>query len=180
MSGQVNCTSLLHAETHLQTRAPREGWRTFDQRRAQSSAYARKVWVIAQRGYVLRTIWHRPGSQFGPVGVKVPRELGGTTKGQGGNKTQAVVVDLLEKLPPARYHVTLDNLFVSNTLMELLRKRGWGATGTCRTNAGVISELIDIKKNDKGPQELPWGTLISMPTTSGLVCQWAGRTTHLH
>jgi hypothetical protein len=82
-----------------------------------------------------------------------------------------VVLHLLEKLPPASYHVTLDNLFVSNKLLEVLRSRGFAATGTCRTNAGVISELIDIKKNDKGPDELPWGTLISMPTASGLVCQ---------
>jgi hypothetical protein len=38
----------------------------------------------------------------------------------------------------------------------------------------VISELIDIKKNDKGKDEMPWGTLISMPTASGLVnqCGW--------
>jgi hypothetical protein len=58
--------------------------------------------------------------------------------------------------------------------MEVLRSEGFGATGTCRTNAGVISELIDIKKNDKGKDEMPWGTLISMPTASGLVnqCGW--------
>ena len=58
--------------------------------------------------------------------------------------------------------------------MELLRSHGFGATGTCRTNAGVISELIDIKKNDKGPNEMLWGTLIEMPIASGLVnqCGW--------
>jgi hypothetical protein len=55
--------------------------------------------------------------------------------------------------------------------MEVLRSNGFGATGTCRTNAGVISELVDIKKNDKGKDEMPWGTLISMPTTSGKVMQ---------
>jgi hypothetical protein len=39
--------------------------------------------------------------------------------------------------------------------MELLRSKGFGATSTYRTNAGVISELIDIKKNNKGKDELP-------------------------
>ena len=58
--------------------------------------------------------------------------------------------------------------------MELLRSERFGTTGACRTNAGVISELIDIKKNDKGRDKMPWCTLISMPTTSGLVdqCGW--------
>jgi hypothetical protein len=126
-----------------------------------------KVWNLGQKGFLLRWNWHRPGSKFGPVGVKIPPSLGG-------NKTQAVVVHLLKQLPPARYHVYLDNLFTSHALMELLRSEGFGATGTCRTNAGVISELIDIKKNDKGKDELPCGTLISMPTASGLVnqCGW--------
>jgi hypothetical protein len=42
----------------------------------------------------------------------------------------------------------------------------------------VISELINIKKNDKGKDEMPWGTLISMPTASGLVnqCGWKDNT----
>ena len=114
-----------------------------------------KVWNIAQRGYVLRWQWHRPGSKFGPVGVKTPRSLGGSISGKGGNKTQAVVLHLLKQLPKARYHVYLDNLFTSYQLIEVLRSEGFGATGTCRTNAGVISELIDIKKNDKGKDELP-------------------------
>jgi hypothetical protein len=82
-----------------------------------------------------------------------------------------MVLYLLEKLPLASYHVTLDNLFVSNKLLEVLRSRGFVATGTCRTNASVISKLINIKKNNKGLDKLPWGTLISMPTALGLVCQ---------
>lgn len=130
-----------------------------------------KIWNIGQRGFISQWIWHRPGSKFGPVGVKTPVELGSKPNGSGGNKTQAVVLHLLEQLPPARYHVYLDNLFTSDRLMEVLRSRGFGATGTCRTNAGVISELVDLKKNDKGKNELPWGTLISMPTKSGLVNQ---------
>jgi hypothetical protein len=82
-----------------------------------------------------------------------------------------MVLHLLEKLSPVSYHVTLNNLFVSNKLLEVLCFKGFAATGTYRTNAGVISELIDIKKNNKGPDELLWGTLISMPIALGLVCQ---------
>jgi hypothetical protein len=65
-----------------------------------------------------------------------------------------VVLYLLEKLSLVSYHVTLDNLFVSNKLLEVLRSRGFAAISTCRTNAGVISELINIKKNNKGPDKL--------------------------
>ena len=101
--------------------------------------------------------------------MKTPRELGGNVDSKGGNKAQAVVLHLLEQLPPARYYVYLDNLFTSYGLMEVLWSRGFGATSTCRTNAGIISELMDIKKNDKGKDELPWGTLISMSTESNLV-----------
>jgi len=52
------------------------------------------------------------------VGVRTPRELGGTIKaGNGGNKTQAVVLHLIKRVPKppegSGYHVYLDNLFVS-------------------------------------------------------------------
>jgi hypothetical protein len=114
-----------------------------------------KVWNIAQRGFVLRWNWHKPRSKFGLVRVKTPRELRGTALGRGGNKTQAVVLHLLKQLSSARYHVYLDNLFTSYVLIELFWSQGFGATGTCQTNAGVISELIDIKKNDKGKDEMP-------------------------
>jgi hypothetical protein len=101
--------------------------------------------------------------------VLTPIELGGTKKGKGGNKTQAVVLHLLDRLPPARYHVYIDNLFTSEKLLELLRARGYGATGTCRMNSSVISELVEIKKKDQKKDEIPWGTLVSIPTKSGLV-----------
>lgn len=100
-----------------------------------------------------------------------PIELGGTKRGKGGNKTQAVVLHLLDRLPPARYYVYIDNLFTSIKLLELLHARGYSATGTYRMNSGVISELVDIKKRDKGKDKLPWGTLISIPTKSSLVNQ---------
>jgi hypothetical protein len=113
-----------------------------------------KVWPIAQRGFFLRWIWHRPGKTNGPVGVKTPRELGGTKAGKGGNKTQACALQLLESLSKAPYHLYVDNLFVSTNFLEMLRSRGYGCTGTCRTNSGVISELVEAKKNDKGKKEM--------------------------
>jgi hypothetical protein len=130
-----------------------------------------KIWNIGQRGFLSNWSWHAPGKKNGPIGVKVPVELGGSKAGKGGNKTQAVVLHLLDQLPRARYHVYLDNLFTSTKLLEVLRTHGYGATGTCRTNAGVISELVEIKKRDQKKDELPWGTLYSMPTPSGLVNQ---------
>lgn len=130
-----------------------------------------KIWCIAQRGFLLRWVWHRPGQKHGPIGIKTPRELGGTKNGKGGNKTQAVVVYLLDQLPPARYHVYLDNLFTSTKLLELLRSKGYAATGTCRTNSGVLSELVELKKKDKGKGEMPWGTLHAIPTETNQVNQ---------
>ena len=134
-----------------------------------------KIWVIAQKGYFLQWIWHRKGAGNGPIGVCIPRELGGTKKeGKGGNKTQATIVALLERLPPlkeGRYHVFLDNLFTSKKLLHYLRSRGWGATGIARTNSGVVSELIDIKKMDRRMDNQPWGTLHAIPTQSNQVNQ---------
>lgn len=132
-----------------------------------------KIWCLAQRGFLLKWVWHRPGQKNGPIGIKTPRELGGTKNGKGGNKTQAVVIHLLDLLPPslAPYHVYLDNLFTSTKLLEMLRKKGYTATGTCRTTSGVLSELVELKKKDKGEGEMPWGTLYAMPTASNQVNQ---------
>jgi hypothetical protein len=113
-----------------------------------------KIWNIEQQGFFSRWIWHKLGSKFGLVGIKTPEALEGILSGKEGNKTQAVVLHLLKQLPPARYYVYLNNLFTSHKLMEVLRARGFGATSTCRTNSGVILELVDIKKNDKGINEL--------------------------
>jgi len=67
-----------------------------------------------------------PGIKNGPVRVCTPRELRGTIKARkGGNKTQAVVLHLIGRLPKPltglRYHVFLDNLFVSTKLVEYAR-----------------------------------------------------------
>jgi hypothetical protein len=62
-----------------------------------------------------------PGDKGGPVGVKTPVELGGTRReGKGGNKTQAVALSLLERLPKKPYHLWMDNLFTSTRFLELL------------------------------------------------------------
>ena len=110
-----------------------------------------KIWVIAQSGYFLQWIWHAKGKTGGPVGVKVPRDLGGSEKGTGGNKTAAVVPHLLSLLlepSEGRYTVYLDNLFTSDILIKHLRSRGWAAAGTCRKDAGILQEYVDMKSAD--------------------------------
>jgi hypothetical protein len=134
-----------------------------------------KVWAAAQRGFLLCWNFHILGKAQGPIDVKTPRELGGTARqGKGGNKTQAVVLDLVGRLskPPtgSGYHCYLDNLFVSTKFVEYARKIGIGVTGTCRPNAGVIQELLDLKKGDFD-DHIPWGETHSIFTESGLVCQ---------
>jgi hypothetical protein len=39
-----------------------------------------KVWGVAQRGFLILWNWHVPGAKNGPIGVRTPRELGGTVK----------------------------------------------------------------------------------------------------
>jgi hypothetical protein len=124
-----------------------------------------------QYGFQLQWIWHIPGSKNRPVGVRTPVELGGNKRGGNqGNKTQVVAFALLESLPGTGYHCFMDNLFVSTRFLEFLRTKGYGATGTCRINAGVITELIKWKQSDKG-DNLPWGSSIEIPTKSSKVKQ---------
>jgi hypothetical protein len=84
-----------------------------------------------------------PGQKNGPLGIKTPRELGGTIKaGKGGNKTQAVVLHLINRLPKppkgSGYHVFLDNLFVSTRLVEYTKSQGVSITSTYKDTRGVI------------------------------------------
>jgi hypothetical protein len=109
-----------------------------------------KVWNSAQRGFIMAWCWHRPGRKHGPVGVIVPKR----GKKQIINKTQAFVLALLAKLPPRKYHVYMDNLFTSNELFLYLCELGHTATGTCRTNSGVVSELVELKRKDKGKDQM--------------------------
>ena len=60
------------------------------------------------------------------MGVRTPRELGGTIKGGNGrNKTQVVVLYLIKRLPKppegSGYHVYLNNLFVSTRFVQYAR-----------------------------------------------------------
>jgi hypothetical protein len=133
-----------------------------------------KVWGVAERGFLMCWNWHVPGDKNGPVGIKTPFELGGTKRaGNGGNKTQAVALHLINRLPKpplgCSYHVFLDNLFVSTKMVEYARSIGIAVTGTCRDTGGVIQELLDLKKKDK-KDVIPWGTTYSFPTASGKVC----------
>jgi hypothetical protein len=46
-------------------------------------------------------------------------------------------------------------LFISYVLIKLFWSEGFGAISTYKTNAGMISELIDIKKNNKSKDKMP-------------------------
>lgn len=130
-----------------------------------------KVWGIAQRGFLLVWNFHTPGTKGGPLDVKCPVELGGNAKtGKGGNKTQAVALNMLKRLPKRRYHLWMDNLFTSTRFLELLREEGYGASGTCRTNSGVLEELIQWKQSDIN-DTVPWGTTKVLATANKKVCQ---------
>jgi hypothetical protein len=82
-----------------------------------------------------------------------------------------VVVYLLDQLPPARYHVYLDNLFTSTKLLELLRSKGYVAIGTYRIISSVLLELVELKKKGKGKGEMLWGTLHVILTETNQVNQ---------
>jgi hypothetical protein len=82
-----------------------------------------------------------PGVKNSLIGVKTPRELGGIIRaGNGGNKTQAVVLHLikrlLEPLQGSSYHIYLDNLFVFTRIVKYACSQGVSITGTCKENRG--------------------------------------------
>ena len=84
-----------------------------------------KVWAVAQGSFRITWNFHTPGEGKGPVDTQVPIELGGGT-GKG-NKTQAVVVKMMDQLPqppldhPPLYHLFLDNLFTSTRFLVYMR-----------------------------------------------------------
>ena len=135
-----------------------------------------KIWAIAQLGYILRVLFHR--NRKGPIESKVP-------KGLGINPTQAVVVTLLQTLPKIvglslRYCVYLDNLFISTTLFSYLRRLGYGAAGTCRTNSGICQEFVVKKKAEQANQSISqWGSIWQAPTKDNLVLQTAWKDNNL-
>ena len=103
--------------------------------------------------------------QKGPVNIKkAPKGL---------NKTNAVILYLLNQLPKQPYCVWLDNLFTSHNLMTQLRDNGYGAAGTCRVNSGVVQDLIDKKNAEKTKDIFPWGSLFKAISSDNKVCQFA-------
>jgi hypothetical protein len=80
-----------------------------------------------------------------------------------------MVVYLIDQLLEGRYYVYLDNLFTSTKLLELLRSKGYAATSTYRTTSGILLELVELKKKNKGKGEMPWGTLYAMPIETNQV-----------
>jgi hypothetical protein len=64
----------------------------------------------------------------------------------------------------------MDNLFTSTNFLEVLRERGYGVTGTCRTNSGVLLELVELKKKDAKDVVL-WGETHNLCVESNLVAQ---------
>ena len=86
-----------------------------------------KIWILANKSYVLDFMWHAKGDKKGPV------DLDESFINEGFSKTQAVVLDLLlqkdakteERLyPPGKHVVWLDNLFTSVKLLTKLRGLG--------------------------------------------------------
>jgi hypothetical protein len=87
--------------------------------------------------------------------VKTPIELDRTKRdGNSRNKIQAIAFSLLERLHGKGYYCFMDNLFISERFLEFLCKQGYSAIGICCTNSRVITELIDLKKSDKGDKLL--------------------------
>jgi hypothetical protein len=95
-----------------------------------------------------------PRIKNGPVRVKIPLELGRIKRaGNSGNKTQAIVLNLIKRLlePPqgSSYHIYFNNPFVFTRIIKYARSQGIGITSTCKDNKGVIQELLDFKMKDK-------------------------------
>jgi len=98
-------------------------------------------------------------------------ELGGSIRDRNrGNKTQAIAVKLIQRLPNEGKgtYIFVDNLFISTKFALYLRSLNIGVTGTARTKSGIIKRLIDIKKGDKDDY-IPWGTIESRYTVNGLL-----------
>jgi hypothetical protein len=132
-----------------------------------------KIWVIAQMGFFIQWLWHIKEAEYGAVGVEISTQELSSQPSQPSqarprkrrkvsakaaekapdtgdnddavNSTQAVVIGLTKTLPKSTYHVFVDNLFSSPPLFRNLRKQGYGATGTARTDSGIHEELVSDK-----------------------------------
>ncbi|KAJ0168052.1 PiggyBac transposable element-derived protein 4 [Colletotrichum tanaceti] len=130
-----------------------------------------KVWVLAQKGYCLRWLWHVHGD--GPYGlVPQARPAAGdqAARKTALTPTQLVVTSLLALLPLATYHVFLDNLFASVKLFRALRDQKIGATGTCRKDGGIDKTLVAEKETEG--RGIPWGQLHAISTADRQVNQF--------
>jgi hypothetical protein len=66
------------------------------------------------------------------------------------NNSSAVVAYLMEYIPQASYIIYLDNLFTNIKLLQYIKERGVGITGTCITKSGILKKFAEIKaKNTK-------------------------------
>ncbi len=90
----------------------------------------------------MRWKYHVPGSKDRPVGV--------TGNEEGLNNTQAVVLHLLDELPPTKYYIYSDNPSTSLGLLEVLLSHDYAAIGTSRVESRVVEELGTTKAKDKG------------------------------
>jgi len=107
--------------------------------------------------------------------TRTPRELKGSIRDENGsNKTQAVAIKLIQRLPNKRKgtYVFVDNLFISTKFALYLKSLSVEVTGTARIKSGIMKRLIDIKKSDKD-NYIPWGTMESGYTMNGLLCHMA-------
>jgi hypothetical protein len=105
-----------------------------------------KIWVLADEGYVFDLLWHvkGDGKDQGPQGLRR------TWENKGFSKTQAVVLELVTRMPnQGKGHaVHLDNLFTSSKLLTTLREYGVGAAGTVRTGQ-TRREVNDDKRQEE-------------------------------
>ncbi|KAK2760545.1 hypothetical protein CKAH01_05231, partial [Colletotrichum kahawae] len=125
-----------------------------------------KVWVLAQKGYCLRWLWHVHGQgPYSLVPQARPARGDEEAKKAALTPTQRVVTTLVALLPVAEYHVFLDNLFASVKLFRALRRQNIGATGTCRKDGGIDDILVG-EKEDEG-KGIPWGQVHCIPTKDG-------------
>ena len=89
-----------------------------------------KIWVLADKGYVIDWLYHAKGDKKGPIGLDIH-----WTKKLGFSKTEAVVLQLASTALQSgfRHAIWLDNLFTSASLLLRLKQMGYGGAGTCRT-----------------------------------------------
>jgi len=110
-----------------------------------------KIWVLADQGYVFDLLWHvkGDGKDQGPQGLRTIWEE------QGFSKTQAVVLELMTRMPNRGkgHAVHLDNLFTSSKLLTILRQYGIGAAGTVRTGRTQREENDEKRQGEQSSHE---------------------------